>query len=140
MDPIEIFELAGYVIDASASSPELSVFATEIRPYLVQQATAKNVVFGSEIRAYLIDSGKPKSGVALNTTSGYVIVQEALSGAIQKTNTDRSFTYRQPGVMLSVTEGYSIEHNPGSVSGPNMLYRNAGLVHKTTTMYTIEVP
>jgi hypothetical protein len=146
MDPIEIFELTGYVVQAPANNAELAVYTTEIRPYVVQRARSADAVFASEIRAYMVQTGQPKSGVAVNTTTAYIIVRRGNDTADIHRGTDASRT-RKPGTnvrkstMIAVVGSDNAQgiHNRTPAGRPT-LYGGAGLAVVNSTMYTIEVP
>ena len=142
MDQIEIFELQGYVVEASAVNFEFAVLTTEIRPYIIQQATSKQAVFLSELRVYAIGYGGPLSGVALNATQVYVIDHDQFSGGMAGNNTAKTGpTYRRPGVVVTSHHVYTIEPDPGSAALKSAITRKSdGLHHSATTVYTIEIP
>lgn len=145
MDPIEIFEIHGYVVDASASSPATSAFLTEMRGYLVQRAQANNAIFTSEIRAYAILDGAPNSGIAINTSTVYIIAAEGLSPHYNGNNTlQGGHKWNSPGIVHRDTVMHSIEPDPLSRGFANNtragLNREPGILLFDTIMYTIEVP
>ena len=143
MDPIEILEHGGYVVD-KIGNPEQWVYLSDIRPYVIQRARAANAIFTSEIRAYMVTRGRPDIGVAVNGTATYIVTHEEISGA-SSTATNAIRTQR-PGVVARKAAMYSIE--PSGVgyggmadgSGDALSFETPGVVVKKTTMYTIEVP
>lgn len=143
MDPIEIFELAGYAIQAAASDPEQAVFTTEIRPYVVQNARSKTALFASEMRAYAVQTGKPKSGVSLNATKAYVITHSRNMAGVKGDNTPK---YRDPGVtvrkaaMWTITGPNSAGIHNNTPPGRSTKFGGDGVAVLNSRMYSIEVP
>ena len=142
MDPIEIFELYGYVVQASSTNPEFAVNTTEMRGYVVQQARARDVLFATEVRAYMIDTGAPKTGVAVNKITGYIIGHDEQTTHLHGENSSRAgLGYRRPGVFVADITATAIEPDPNSSAlKSGMTNRDPGLIHMATTVYTIEVP
>lgn len=138
----EIFELSAYVVDSSATSPDLAVFATEIRTYAVQQATSKNAAVVTEIGGYAIQRSGHRTKLVANGTSMYVIVP--LNTALNLHDNTRKTLLRTGGLALSRLSHYTIEpaENAAGISqnARSTTYRDAGLAHFKTTMITIEVP
>ena len=139
MDPIEIFVLSGYVVDASASSPELAVFSTEIRPYVVQRARAVNAIFTSEMRAYVI-YGKTNARPAISRIYVYAVTANSAGGP--SVPATQGFRSRLSGANVRKSAMYSIEpDNSGSSLGTwNTLYPQDGAALHKSTLYTIEIP
>lgn len=142
MDPIEIFELSGYVVQASAVNAELAVNATELRPYVVQKATAQNVEVVSELRLYAIQGGAPASGTAINSIVGYIVASDGTSVHLNENNTIRNgFRYRNAGVSLPSMSSYSIEPDTNSLALKSTVrLQNPGVKHLSTHVYTVEIP
>jgi hypothetical protein len=140
MDPIGVYELSSYIIDASGTSPELAVYATEIRAYGVQRANAANTIFVAEPTGYVVQTPRPKTGVAVKTFTAYMIGLDA--GTIHLAEQTRTGRGRSAGVYEQSTQMYTIDADNTSyaLSGSGAAHNDAGVKHTITTMYTIEVP
>ena len=139
MDPIEIFELSGYVIDAFGN-PEEWVFLSAIDLYVVQRTASANKLFASEVRSYMIVDG-PNVGVAAKITSGYVITNDPKSNA--SADATGAFRSQLPGASVAHSRLYTVGPSEQSlaVRGDGATRHNsAGILNMHSIMYTIEIP
>ena len=82
MDPIEVFELSGYVVQA-VTSPGESLFASELRLYVIQVTGSPDSAFASEMRMYAVE-GRPQGRAAILKTSTYMVEGKTANRAAVK--------------------------------------------------------
>lgn len=140
MDPIDLFELSGYVIDTYGNPDEWVFFASN-NTYVVQRATAVDRIFTPATRAYVIDGRTGGSGVVTNVTNAYLISQEPMTGAT--TTATSAARSRLLGTAVLHATSYEItlaENSYGMHGNGAIRYKSAGLANMHNTMYTIEKP
>lgn len=140
---IEVFELAGYVVQAGSVNAELAVFATEIRPYVVQQAASKTAVVVSDTVMYVVQSPKSKTGVAFNSSVAYVIGHEEIGSGFGEVSSKNGTRLRYAGVAVPRTSAYEIvssQFMTGLHVGMNIKNREPGVAVMNTSMYSIDIP
>ena len=145
MEPIEVFELRGYVIESLGGDADFSIFTTEIRSYAIQRASAPDAVFATEIRAYLVQTGNAAAGCTVNNSIGYAIVIDPLSKHIAE-NSESAIRSGNDGVVVARTDAYTILgadnsnglHLKGTGGRARAPLKQPGVKVYKTTVYTID--